>query len=113
MVSRSAFVPSATPSPLALSILLVPWYPGVIDSTQPGPSGELVYKVAFLTFGNSATLAGDKLRSLQDPFENHVDPAKIKVLNHYLCIDTMSRACVCVSLLCLVGMWVATIQYPR
>ena len=56
-----------------------PAHVGVIDSTQPGPTGELVYKVAFLTFGNSETLPADKLRPLQEPFEQHVDPSKLKV----------------------------------
>lgn len=50
----------------------------MIDSTQPGPTGELVYKVAFLTFGNSETLPADKLRPLQEPFEQHVEPSKLK-----------------------------------
>ena len=52
---------------------------GVIDSTQPGPSGETLYKVTFLTFGNSESLLAEKLRPLQEPFDGHADPAKLKV----------------------------------
>ena len=62
-----------------LNFLQRPWHTGVIDSTQPGPTGELVYKVAFLTFGNSETLPADKLRPLQEPFEQHVEPTKLQV----------------------------------
>jgi len=54
------------------------WYPGVIDSTQPGPSGETLYKVTFLTFGNSESLLAEKLRPLQEPFDGHADPSKLK-----------------------------------
>lgn len=52
---------------------------GVIDSTQPGPSGETLYKVTFLTFGNSESLLAEKLRPLQEPFDGSADPSKLKV----------------------------------
>lgn len=54
------------------------WYPGVIHSAARGVSGETMYVVNFLTFGNSETLPESKLRTLVDPLALPMEATHIK-----------------------------------